>query len=443
MKKTGIVIASLIAVALVLFFTFGSKELRQEAKAQLNQELQTLQQYGFGLEKRISKEEEDHFILSFNDPEKIAAYFTLQGSPATTEDILPLKGMKLGTDVYYLKDAYSALSVDLYPVKLPESLYDNAQEQEEKILLEQIQKMLDKKKLLIHIDVSKNFSDFKGYMKDINETFAGEESLTLQIKDFTFTGKTKKDRLRKIDQKVKEITFEDDKGMAVTLQNMTTKHTITGATSYDIDAVYDIEHIVIKQADIFTGEIQEVQVTSTEKVTNGLLQSHIKTTAHRAQIKVDTEHITVKNINWDAHIDNIDIDALKMIQTLDPEKEEEQIQQAFTQLLEKGLHLTISDFSIKEILEQGKNLGGVEMQASLGINKHADLSSTQQNPMLLLDALDMETTLKLSNEIFTIITKDPRAMMLMMIIPPKEEKGYKVYTVIMKNGKTTVNGASL
>jgi hypothetical protein len=443
MKKTGIIIAVLIAAAFVLFFAFGGKELRQEAKAQLDQELHTLQQYGFGIEDRISKEEEDHFILSFNDPEKIAAYFTLQGSPATAEDIAPLKGMKLGTDVYYLKDAYSALSADLYPVKLPESLYDNAQDKEDKALLEQIQKMLDKKKLLIHIDVAKNFSDFKGYMKDINETFTGEESLTLRIKDFTFTGETQKERISKIDQKVKEITFEDDKGITVTLHNMTTKHTITGPSPYDIDAIYDIERIIMEQTDTFTGEIRGIRITSTEKVTNGLLQSHIKSTAQLFQIEADTEHITVKNINWDARIDNVDIDALKTIQTLDPEKEEEKIQQAFTQMLEKGLHLTINDFSIKEILDQGKNLGGVKLQASLGINKHADLSLAQQNPMLLLDALNTELTLKLSNEIFALVAKDPRAMMLMMLIPPKEEKGHKIYTIIMKNGKTTVNGTPL
>jgi hypothetical protein len=351
--------------------------------------------------------------------------------------------MKLGTDVYYLKDAYSALSADLYPVKLPESLYDNAQDKEDKALLEQIQKMFDKKKLLIHIDVAKNFSDFKGYMKDINETFTGEESLTLRIKDFTFTGETQKERISKIDQKVKEITFEDDKGITVTLHNMTTKHTITGPSPYDIDAIYDIERIIMEQTDTFTGEIRGIRITSTEKVTNGLLQSHIKSTAQLFQIEADTEHITVKNINWDARIDNVDIDALKTIQTLDPEKEEEKIQQAFTQMLEKGLHLTINDFSIKEILDQGKNLGGVKLQASLGINKHADLSLAQQNPMLLLDALNTELTLKLSNEIFALVAKDPRAMMLMMLIPPKEEKGHKIYTIIMKNGKTTVNGTPL
>jgi hypothetical protein len=103
--------------------------------------------------------------------------------------------MKVGADVSYLKDTYSALSVDLYPVKLPDSLYQNAEDAQDKALLDQIQTMLDTKKVLVHIDIAKNFRDFKGYLKDIDQTFKAEDSLTLQIKGLTFNGKVEKERV--------------------------------------------------------------------------------------------------------------------------------------------------------------------------------------------------------------------------------------------------------
>jgi len=443
MKKLGIAAAGLLAVALIFFFTLGSSELRSEAKAQLNQELAALEQNGFSIEKRISKEEEDHFILTFKEPKKIAHYFTAQGTPATAEDIDSLKGMKMGADVYYVKDAYSALSVDLYPVKLPDSLYDSAETKEDKALLEQIQKMLDEKKLLVHIDVAKDFTHFKGYMKDIDQTFKGEESLTIQTKGLTFNGEIKNDRIALIDQKLKEIRLKDDQGGEIVLSKMTTQHKMTGPSLYDIDALYTIEDITMKQGNGFVGKVKDIHVSTSEKVTDGLLQSHVDATIKELQAQADTESFSAKEIHWDARLDNIDIQALEALQNLDPEKDDAAIEKAFAQLLGKGIKLTVNDLSIKEIIENQKSLGGMSMNATLGIDKNVNLTVVQQNPFLLLGAVDANITLKLSDALFAKAGEDPRAMMLMMLIPPKEDKGQKVYTVIMKNGQTTVNGVGL
>jgi hypothetical protein len=444
MKKAGVAIIGIIAAALIFFFAFGGKEIRTEAKAQLNQELAVLQQSGFGIEDRVSKEKEDHFILSFDDPQKIAAYFTMQGTPATAEDIAPFKGMKIGADIYYLKDMYSALSIDLYPVKLPDDISKDVEDEEEKMLIAQMQKMLDEKKLLMHLDIAKDFENFKGYMKDIDQTFkTKEEATTIRTEGLAFSGKTEHGKVVQIDQKLKTLTLTDDKGGEITLQTMTSRHAMTGPSLYDMDASYTVSRLTMKHAADFSGEIDGIRIVTSESVTKGLAQSKINTTIEEIRTKAGSETFVAKGLNADVLIDNIDITALEALQTLDPEKEEPAFTKAFTRLLGKGITLKINDFSAKELVENGKTLGGLSLSASLALDKNADYTLAQQNPMLLLNALDATMTLKLSDAIFAMVAKDPRAMMLMMLIPPKEENGQKSYTIIMKYGKTTVNGISL
>lgn len=441
MKKLGITAAALIVIAIIFFLT-GSNEILKEAKTQLEQELTTMQQSGFGVENRVSKEKEDHFILTINDPKKVAAYLTAQGSPASVEDIAPLKGMKVGTDIYYVKDVYSALSADFYPVKLPKNAAKNMNDNNKKALIEQIQKMFDGKKILVHIDVAKDLQHFKGYVKDINETFEGEETLHVTTKGWTFTGKTEKEHIAFIKQKVEKIAISNDEGMQMVLTQMDSEHKFTGKTLYDMDAHYHIASVSLQQKGVFSGEIQEISMKTSDKVTNGLLQSNMQSTVKTFRAMVNGEKIEAKTLHWDMKVDNIDIAAIEALQEIDLE-DDAAFQKVFQQLLEKGIALTINDFSIQEIFNNQKPMGGIALKATFGIDKQANISQLVDNPLLLIGAIDTNMTLKISDAIFTQIAKDPRAMMMLMMIPPKEEKGQKIYTIIIQNGQTTVNGIAL
>jgi Sec-independent protein translocase protein TatA len=443
MKKFGIAAVAVMVAVVVYLVAFGDNKLREEAKNQLNQELLALKQNGFDVEDRRSDANNDHFVLKVQDPKKIAAYLTTQGTPVSTEDIEPLKGMKVGADVSYLKDTYSTLSVDLYPVKLPDSLYQNAEDVQDKALLDQIQTMLDTKKVLVHIDIAKNFRDFKGYMKDIDQTFKAEDSLTLQIKGLTFNGKVEKERVVLLEQKLKQIRLADDKGGEIILHTMDSRHTMTGPSLYDMETVYRVSEIRMKQEGAYTGEIKGIELNTSEKVTGNLLKSSVKSAIETLHIQAEQESVTLNTLQWDAMIENVDVTALEAIQKLDPEKEARAFEEAVTQLFSQKITLTLHDFSIKHIEENGSTLGGLSLSAKVALDQNSPMALTQQNPLLLLNAVDAEMTLKLSDALFAMIAKDPRAMMMVMLIPPKEEQGTKRYQVIIKHGKTTVNGIPL
>jgi hypothetical protein len=168
LKHIGLgVIIALIAVVVYYVF-FGSSQLTQELKAEVNRELQTLESQGFVIEDREVSESKEHFEIVFDDTEKITDYLNAQGAALTEEESASLKGMKVGVDLAYLQDAYSAISCDLYPTTLPDTLTQGELTDEEKNTLAKINRLFQAKTFLLHIDINNLLDGFNGYVKDID-----------------------------------------------------------------------------------------------------------------------------------------------------------------------------------------------------------------------------------------------------------------------------------
>jgi len=194
MKKIGLGVLGVVAVAAIYYFTSGSEQLTLQMKEQVDAEIATLQTQGFTVEGREVSEKKEHFVISLNEPKKVATYLTAQGVQTSIKDIEALKGFKIGVDVNYLPDTYSAASFDMYPVTLPSTLTSAVMDEEEKKNLQQIKKMIEKKTFLVHLNVNKLGTGFKGYMKDINEVLKGKNPVTLTMTALNFTGDLKDDR---------------------------------------------------------------------------------------------------------------------------------------------------------------------------------------------------------------------------------------------------------
>ncbi len=444
MKKIITGILAVAAITLVYFYTAGSGKLNKELKHQLDTELSTMQQNGFVIETRNSIPQKEHFVIDFDDPKKMVAYFKRIGSKATVQDIEALKGLKMGVDITYQPDLYSALSIDLYPLTLPDSVHNAAEDDEEKKVLAQIEKMLAQKKVLMHIDLRKDLSTFKGYLKDIHETLRNNsESVTLSMKGTTFDGTLKKGALSTLNQKIALLGMESSDGIKAVADKTITTYTSTGPSPYDMDANYTVAKITVAKQGQEELVLNNLSISTSEKEQNGLLSSSVIATIAKSTMQGQGQTVGMEQIVFDARTDNLDAKALEVLQTSDPEQNKAAFNAALKQLLSKGVKVTVNKFAVGNIVDNGKKLGDIEMNAALNLAPGVDFTQIEANPMFLLGAIDATTTLSLSETIASMIAKDPRAMMVMMLIPPKEEKGKKVYNLILKDGKFTVNGVPL
>jgi len=439
MKKIGLSLLGLVAVAAIYYFTSGSEQLTIQMKEKIDAELATLQTQGFAIEGREISEKKEHFVIALNEPQKVATYLTAQGAQVNSKDVELLKGFKIGIDISYLADAYSAASFDMYPVALPEALNSAAMDEENKKALEALKTMIKKKTFLVHVDVNKLGNGFKGYMKDINEVLKGKHPVTLMMTALKFTGDLKEDKLTGIKQTLKNFTMKDeDDALDIQINNLTSDYALTGATNYDYKTSYTIEEIHMRAQDKFKLRIHNIKVNSDSSVKNNLASM-------TAQTQIDTMHFTegqkestLETLIFDMKADNFDMKAIEKLESIDP-NDEKALLATLQELISHGIHFEIPNFSVKDIMFENQKLEGFKLTSSFDIDKTLDLSSLKKNPMVAISAMDANINLSLSNHLFGVLAQQPQAMLAMMMFQPKDVNGKKVYKIELRDGSLTVN----
>ncbi len=438
MKKTGFGVIGLVIVAAIYYFTTGSAQITQEIKSQVNKELTTLQQNGFGVKERKIKENEEHFVLSFDDTSKITTYLSAQGAQITQEDIVLFQGLKIAVDAKYLNDTYSALSLDIYPVALPESMMEELKT-EDKAALARIQKMMAKKTLLVHLDFNKLLTGFKGHIKDIHETFEDEGKVTFISQGFKFEGDIEEEKVKTVRQTLKLFSVEADKELTMKLSNLKSNYILTGPSPYDSKSDYSVEKIEMKGESEFSMFIKNLNVNAVSSVKNDLLKSAFTTKIEEIELMEVQKQYKMNDVLFDFTLDNLDIVAFEGLQGLDI-NDEKAINALSQKILSKGLTMNIPNFSVKKITEGVKTMEGFALSASLALDKTFDINTVSQNPLALLNALSTKTDISVSSELFTRLSQEPQAMMVLMLMPPVEKEGKKTYKIEFTKGKLTVNG---
>jgi hypothetical protein len=442
MRKLGFGVIGIIFVAVIYYFTTGSEQITQEIKNQVNRELATLEQNGFAIQERDIKKSEEHFVISFDDPEKIVDFFAVQGADMSMEDASALKGLKIGVDAKYLNDVYSALSLDIYPLNLPTGITELDMDKEDKLVIEQLNKFLEKKGILVHVDFNKLLSSFKGHVKDIHETIQGENKVKFNLEGVTFEGEIEKGKISTLNQVVKLMTFEATDEMHVAFSELKSNYKRTGPNSYDSISGYSVKSIQLtglNEKSKVIVSIDNLSGDSTTKIKNDLLQSSIHAAASKIKFEADGEKSLLEGIIFDFNIKNLDYLAVKKLEKADVNNEAE-INGLMQELISKGVSMEIPTFEIKKIEAEGKKMDGFSLTANIDVDKSLDLTTLQNNPMGALNAVNTKAKITLSSEIFSLIARDPRAMMLMMLLQPQELNGKKVYEVELKNGSLSVNG---
>ena len=440
MKKITLGILGLLIIGTIYYFTSGSEQLTIQMKKQVDAEFASLKTQGFAVEGKEVSEKKEHFTISLKEPKKVATYLNAQGAQVRPEDIEILKGLKLGIDIHYLSNAYSAASFDMYPLALPTALTSAVLDSEDKEALKQLEKMIEKKTFLVHIDINKLGTGYKGYVKDINELIDADTKIRLMMTALKFTGDIKDNKFSSIKQTLKNFSIHsDDDEINMQINNLTSNYAVTGSTKYDYTTDYLVEEILVTVKDEFKLRVANVSMDSDAKVSNSLAAVNAKT-------KVDSIHFikgqktsTLESLVFDMKAKNFDMQALEKLETIDPDNKQELLV-TFQKLISHGIHFEIPNFSVQNVVYENQKLEGFKLTSSFDIDKKLDLAALEQNPMAAIGAMDANLHLTLSNQLLELIAKQPQAMLVMMLFQPKDVNGQKVYKVELKDGTLSVNG---
>ncbi len=440
-KKLGLTSIALVFIVFIYYATAGSTQIITELKERVNSELTTLQQHGFTIKERIVKEKEESFLISFDNPTKITNYLNSHNANVTQEDIELLKGTSIAVDTKYLNDSYSLLSFDIYPHSLPKEMTEELNA----TIVTQINAMMKNKTILFHIDFNKLLSGFKGFVKDIDGTFEDEVTMHFVSKGITFQGEIKDEKLESIEQNIELVSLVASEELNITLSSFNANYKIVGSSSYNTESNYSIKKLKTYIKESLNIEASNIKGSSVTTLKNKLLHSSTNAKIETLLLSNPIQKYELKNTNFSAEVSNLDINAFEQLQNLNIEddKDKEKIKKLAQQIVSKGIEFDISDFSSKEVSIDNSAMGNFNISVSGNIDKDFNLALAEQDPFLLFDALNSKAHIATSIELFAFIMRDSRAMIALMMFPPKDEKGQKVYDIEYNKGKLTVNGSKL
>ncbi len=441
MKKFLLLFGGLVALALLYYFTIGSRQLTLQIKEEIHKELVQMQQHGFGVTTETLSQEKERVTFTFQDPAKIAPYLQAQGVQLSQADLEPLKGMKMGTNISYNPNAYSAVSFALYPLLLPSKL--KPQDKEEQQIYQELQRLFDNKSLMVYVDVNKLGNGFKGYMKDINETLQLDAPLHLEMHQLTFQGELQHNTLSSLTQKLKKLSLQrEDKMLTVDVQNLQSSYQTTGTSSYAYDASYRVEHLSMQIADAFMWKATDVRLNSASTVADQLASLDTKMYIEQIDSKEFQQSYRLKQTTLHLKADNFHVGAMQQLENSDP-NDQEALEASLKELLSHGIRLEVPAFETKEIEIDNNKMEGFLLTGSFHINKDINITQIQQNPLALTKAMNASLNLSLSNALFAHIAQQPQVMMALMLFPPKDAHGKKIYELLLEDDILTLNGQPL
>lgn len=437
MKKILILLAILVVGVSGSFFFFGSGKITDELKAEVDTQLQILQKNGFAIEERKIEKKSEHFVIHYVDPAKISHYLTSQNVDLSPDEAESLKGFKVGADISYLDGVYNAISADLYPLAFPESVMMQATPQDRKIM----EKVIQEKVFLAHLDINKLLTAFKGSLKDINTTFESQDPLTLVSKGFTFGGTYKDHLLVSSSSNIRQFDLKSGKGVQIAIDNLHGKHEQKDKEGYHFVSSYTADKIILHDENALGTELKGVILKSFGETKNNLGSSGLTLRVENAQINEPRGKHLFQKLTLDISLENLSVAALEKMQQLD-ENDTEGFNAAFKKILSEEITLKVNKLSVEKVMESDMKqmIDGFDINAVVKADKVTDFKQLEENPFALLGIIDASIHLEFSNQLYLALQKRPELAMTMILFQPVPKDGKMLFDIEYKKGALKING---
>lgn len=427
MKKvlTGLAGSAIVASGL---FYFGSQEL---VANEINTQLAALQMHGFVIEERKQDATGEHFIISLADMHKFAKLIPEYEAVLQAKDKSSLKEFKLGVD---LTSSASEVSVDIYPVSFPTAELSI----EEQVMID---RYITEKTLTLHLNYNSITNNFDGSLKDIDEQI--KSAIGVKLIGLAFNGNLTDNKIA-LNYALNEFKIADDKKSIVELSEVSSEGTYEGLNYYISNGTTDIDKILLNIPDTLDSvAFFDTNLIVTSDVKNDLFESRLSMVTKTVDATIENDNYTLDTFTFDYGLKNINIKAFdKLVTALDKENpnfKSPEVEKNIEDLLASGMVFDIYKFGIENITHNGETLKGFSLQTNFELGNNLDIQTIETSPMQALSSVTMDSKIEVSDELFAKAMKDPRGRMAMMV-QPKEENGYKVYDIELKDSKLEVNG---
>lgn len=428
MKKILTGLAASVVVAGGLFY-FGSGKLVAD---EINAQIENLQMHGFVVEDRKQDSLGDHFVISLADIHKFSKLLPEYEAVLLAEDKSALQEFKLGVD---LTSSGTTLSANIYPVAFPTKELTIKEQ-------EMIAQYIQEKTLTLHINYDSLTHNFDGTLKDIDEQIKND--IGVKLIGLAFDGNFNDDKIA-LNYELNEFKIADAKKSIVALSGLSSVGTYEGLNYYISNGTTDIDKFLINIPDgLDSVEFSDIKLNVNSDIKNDLFESRLSMVTKTVDATIKNDTYALDTFTFDYGMKNINLEAFETLVTAldqqNPNFDSPEVKKSVEAIFANGLVFDVYKFGIENITHNGETLKGFSLQTNLELDNNPDIIQTIQTaPIQTLSSVALNSKIEISDEIFSKAIKDPRAMMAMMV-QPKQENGYKVYDIELKNSKLEVNG---
>ena len=368
-------------------------------------------------------------------------------------------GVTIGVDIEYSNFPIgSKVVLDIYPITLPEEL-EQELKQESINFYNYIDKLLQAKGVLYHMNyyISKNI--FDGFIKNIDEkyVFDNGNELVFKLLDATYYGEGPIIAPKGIHTNISEITLDvkaDNQTIAFRAKDLKSASTFESQSTYASSASLESFSFLLKEQrekklGLF---LEEFKVNISSNVQANAGEFYTKMSFKEMEINSkDVQSIKVSEANYDISLDGVDKDSFEEFRVLTSHANatnspdfEQKLQKVVTRIFSKGLSLSIPDLSIKEIrVDNEEPIDGFKFMARMTLSENPNLEQNlKSSPKEVLEHINLASTLKLSKGFFAFIKKNAPLVGLAGSFA-KKENDKLVFEVKLNAGVLSINDKAM
>lgn len=352
------------------------------------------------------------------------------------------KDMVVGVDVEYsnipmMKD----VKVDIYPLRFSKKTKKLLQERDSDFY-NTIESFLQKRGLLYHLNYNLVSRDFNGYLKNIEEHYLSKDAkrFSLRVMDFHYKGRGDLKLQSFLDYTLSHLLFEYSsrgESVAVEVRELISQAKSESSSSYSTNNRAKKIFLRVKgaQDSIFLdAKDAVVNISSTRDLKESL---YLKVATKELNTTQKDESFSLKDFNSEIELTGVDSEIVEKLRATSKRSKKALVMQ----LLSKGLTLNILEFNAENlILKDGKKLGAFTLKSALKLKQDSTfaMKATLMPPLLLQD-IDLELRVKLSDKIF-LKAMDLYPMLSFIKSYSKDVGSSIVYDVSFIDGGLKLNG---
>lgn len=366
-------------------------------------------------------------------------------------------GVTVGVDIEYSNFPIgSKIVLDIYPITLPQELEQEIKH-ESLNFYNYIDKLLQAKGVLYHMNYYISNNNFDGYIKNIDEkyVFDNGNEVIFKLLNATYYGEGPIIAPKSLHTNIADITLdvtdkESSEVVSFKAKDLKSASSFESQSTYALSASLKSFSFLLKEHKMSRvgAIVDDFKVNISSNIQGNSAEFYTKMSLKELEINTqEVKSLKVTGFNYDISLDGIDKDSYEEFRVLtshastnDSPDFEQQLQGVVIKLLSRGLTLNLPDISIKTVsLDNQEPIDGFSYMARMALSQDASLTQKLESaPMSILKNINLASTLKLSKDFYEIINKNvPLAGLTNSFA--KEENNKIIFEVKLNAGNLSVN----